>query len=198
MWEECGGKGKNDMGRWVEREVPVEGSWRKVEGHSKGCELISSLICSACEVAIVTGNPSQYKPDRSKSFGENGFGGKVQINVGEPWHTWQRQGGVWVESKGTSPVSAARATAHELAHALRGCDGSFKIGKPELLGDWNGTEGFTSYDGATIDGYQNLNAQEIKNKHKFMYGDREEYDTITQWENPIAAELGEQPRFAHR
>ncbi|MBK8207211.1 MAG: hypothetical protein IPK87_10570 [Planctomycetes bacterium] len=85
-------------------------------------------------------------------------------------------------NEGKPVVTLARVLAHELAHLVQGCAGSSTIGLPiaddvPLTGEIGGRRWTAT-------------------KEDFS-GDKGEYDAIIGWENQIAIELGELPRFKH-
>lgn len=94
-------------------------------------------------------------------------------------------------------MSKARHIVHELGHAIRGCEGKFKSTLP---GDFAGTgKAHVTHGGKPISSYDKPNNEDaVETDHAFNYGNREEYDNIWEWENPVMEELGEKPRFAHR
>jgi len=184
-----------------ERDVDLPGSWRSVADHAKGCELVGTLVCNECLVTI-KGGSGKYEADKGKAFGEAGHGGTVWVNASEQWHLWNSTDGEWKRDAQKTTVSKARITAHELGHAFRGCAGTHLTGTPanEV---WEGTESeMLEYDGMPIEGYRKngelKDAKAIRTQHDFIYTNREEFETMRDWENPIAKELGERPRFGHQ
>jgi RHS repeat-associated protein len=179
--------------------------WETVEGHSKGCELLYNLICTDCEVKLKGGAPSQYHPNGSKAAGAAGVGGTVEVNFSEKWHRWEKEAGAngetqWRKKPAVVP-SKARVLAHELGHAVRGCTGKYIYPNNKDFENFEGL-GYSSYGGTRISVYYNQKTGERFRSHKAIaksiWGNREEYETTNDWENPIAQELGETPRLGHQ
>lgn len=105
---------------------------------------------------------------------------------------WSK-GGPNDPNSGRVTVSLARVLAHELAHLIQGCDGESTILTP------------VTNDPDLLAGY--LNDSDGVRRRWYAWGwsatggpfsgDQGEYDAIINWENPIAIELGEHPRFSH-
>jgi hypothetical protein len=198
------------------------GSNRDVAGHSKGCELVAGLMCGCCEVTIkdenrnphyratswkdaikkgIKGQGTAYADDagpqvpiRDAGYGTGkGSGGTVSFgksykDSGLGSSKLKNADGSGKVFKGT--LAPEVALAHELGHALRGCRGEmvpvsdigWRKDKGKEIKDYDPWKGVLGDPG-------DLRA---------TWGDREEHDTINDWENPIARELGEdQVRVGH-
>lgn len=186
--------------------APVGFGYPYSEGHWTGCQLLLALICSDCTVKIREGtsgnpdyeadNPLDTMPKGMQGVGEGGSeGGSTKSYRGTG--TGKGSGGsaritakVIKEGlpsgyskdpnskKGNLGRIDGRALlAHELAHALRGCNAESRWNR-----DWSGCDkDKLGKDADPANRWQN----------------REEYDVINEWENPIAEELGKYGRTGH-
>ena len=116
-------------------------------------------------------------------------------------------------------MSAARILGHELAHLAAGCSGTYLGGiripyqyldlilgypgdpdndpaKKRAVAEWRNQLLSREKEWENGSASGEWLGREWKNTWK-AFGDLGEYDAVINWENPIAAELGENPRFSH-
>jgi hypothetical protein len=93
--------------------------------------------------------------------------------------------------------------SHELAHLVQGCQGESTSGTPLKYSEESPQSGEIPY--IAIDPRSGLPDRRddrptrwfLGDANKEFSGDQGEYDAVMSWENPIAYELGELPRFIH-
>ncbi len=154
----------SDHGRVEEVEEDVPGSWRSVEGHSKGCELMACLLCSDYPVVLRKGGSGKVnygdvpKGAKSDAYGDTdkpgkGTGSSVEMPITPSTYFDS------VDPNTGKPCvflpSLARLLAHEFGHACDAIKGTVRTGNCPLG----------------------------------KYRTAEEHDSIVNWENPIAEEL---------
>jgi len=160
------------------------------KGHEKGCALLRCVICSDHTVKIDHPDTTQnrYVPDSetktrkklkkggdpmNKDDYENSSGGGGTVHVeglggnGTTGKTWHGEGDKPQEITPSLP----RILAHELAHACFGVQGAEKQFNPD-----SGCKGTNPW----------------KRNDRWM--DDDEYDADTDWANPIAKEIADDPK----
>jgi hypothetical protein len=202
--------------------VPTADFPKQAPAAGRGRQLLYKMLGGHCCAVIMNGRPDSWTPYAPKhafpkgdkpakvpdQFGTDvldcrggkvnagrgtftgiglGVGGVVKITVMSirdetPWKLARRGNDRWHDDVGSKQkVTLARVLAHELAHLIQGCDGESTVGKKfydKRTGKLDGLDW-------TADPYEFQN-------------DEGEYDATIKWENPIAIELGELPRFNHR
>ena len=194
----------------------------KQQTHGVGCTLLAHLLCGCCNVVIEdgdSGNDPHYVPDdaaRAMPKGTKTPGGfrgmphaKNPINVdgngcgsggiarvsktvlsngvaNMPQWVYDANSDSYVVSKTRVTYSGARLLAHELGHAANAClgDANFKVD------NWDNVD--LKYKGKAVGGISRPGDWSTPFGH-----DREEFDNVMYWENPIAEELGEEPRMTN-
>ncbi len=191
--------------------------------HANGRQLLRNIMCGGCCVTITERSLEHYTPyyiddafpadarpagtppkswenihgigptiEQNEVVGTGrGTGGWISIDDGLVTsaskskgliEVWDRGNGVWVRNGRKVPFSAPRFIAHELGHAIEACRGNLRIAMkvpdgPDLL-DFSGNIGGLDWTAK-----------------RAWFQDQGEYDAVVEYENPIALELGEDPRF---